>query len=68
MAKPLFYVRIVSLNGKNTLTIRKGKASSGQDLTEGYESLAEAKAALKRIINMRRACTVAPRKKYTPKK
>lgn len=68
MAKPLFYVRVVSQNGKNTLTIRKGKASSGQDLTEGYESLAEAQAALKRIVNIKRACTVAPRKKYTPKK
>lgn len=68
MAKPLFYVRVVSQNGKNTLTIHKGKSSSGQDLTEGYETRSEAEAALKRIINIKRACTIAPRKKYTPRK
>ncbi len=68
MAKPLFYVRVVSQNGKNTLSIHKGKASSGQDLTEGYETLAEAQEALKRIVNMKRACTIAPRKRYTPRR
>lgn len=68
MSKPLFYVRVVSQGGKTTIRIHKGNASPGQDLTEGYETEIEAQAALKRIVNLKRACTIAPRKKYTPKK